>query len=158
MKIFDYAPHIRFENDFYKKFNRQFLTMADAIEWLGSNVLTDQVIRIYRQAGFEPSNSKMKAVPLELAVRDFKTRFYIVCEITDMSMYKKYSGNQLGDTLYKKCFVNGWPYMRPILMYGPEQLYTIKELGVEDWARKQNVLCMGNNKEALRYIANLNKQ
>jgi hypothetical protein len=74
--------------------------LGDAVDWLGDNVLTDQVMKICRQAGFEPSNNKMKAVPLELVVRDLRTNF-IVCEITDMSMYKKYSSNQLGDALYK---------------------------------------------------------
>jgi hypothetical protein len=48
--------------------------------------------------------------------------------------------------------------MKPVLIYCPEQLYSIKELRVEDWAKQQNVLCMGNNKETLGYIANFNKQ
>lgn len=158
MKIFDYAPHIHFKNDFYRNFQRQFLNMHDATEWLANNVLTDQVIRIYKQAGFEPSNNKLKAIPLELMIRNFKTTLYIVCEITDMSMYKKYAAGQLGDVLYKKCFLNGWPYMRPILIYGPEKLYSTTELRVESWAKQHNVLCMGNNQETLKYIANFNKQ
>lgn len=154
MKIFDYAPHIEFKNDYYKKHARKFLNLFDATDWLKSDVMTDQVMKIFAQAGFEPSNNKMKSLPLYLRMRDLNTTFYIVCKIYDMSMYKKYAGQQLGDSLYKKCFKDGWPYMSPVLIYGPHQIYNIETLQVRSWAAQNKILCMGNERATLDYIKN----
>lgn len=162
MQIFDYTPHISFKDVYYSRKSAgygqgNYLNIYDALSYLKDNVLQDECIRIFANASFGvPKNNNLKRIALYLkGSSDQVEVFHIICEITDLKMYHKYAAHELHDVLYKKCFMgHTWPFMKPLIIYGPELLYSCKSLYIERWAQENDIVCLDSEKHALDYIAN----
>lgn len=145
MKLFDYVPHIYIKDDFYYKRGCQFLNIYDTLHWLQKNMLTDQVIKVFKSGGRIP-NTTLRSVPFNLKWRtDQRFHFEILCETNDEKMFNKYVTNELRDSLCIKYFKNGpWPFMHPVSISGPNILYKHKALQVKRWADEYGVVCKVN--------------
>lgn len=149
MDIYDYNPFIYFKDDpvsHKAKPKYKFLTMHEAIESLGEDILHDRGMGIMKRSGFIPASLKitpLKDITMVAICKGFSFYFQLVCKITDLEMYQRYANYQLTDSLYKKCFTNRvWPFMKPVLIYCSHDISEFKSLNIMAWATENQVKYM----------------